>query len=198
MDEEREHGLRALLLGEGGCRAVRDRGAADTSLFLRRGSLPYSIAVPASTWRAGAGRRNEVWASTVARIAAKRIAAPTPLRKAGSLVSSRRPLRRGAPEEPDRLHPELFHDHGRGRLGLVRDLQDLCLMACESDISWPLIRQAVPRALVVARLTSHPRPRRRRDCPRRAAGRSSRGRRRSRPRSRSGTPRGSPGNPSSW
>jgi hypothetical protein len=47
-----------------------------------------------------------------------------------------------APGEPDRLHSELFHAPRSGGLGLLRDLHDLYLMACECDISWTLVGQA--------------------------------------------------------
>lgn len=47
-----------------------------------------------------------------------------------------------APEEPERLHAELFHGTRTGPLGLLRDLQDLCLMAAECDLSWTMIGQA--------------------------------------------------------
>jgi hypothetical protein len=47
-----------------------------------------------------------------------------------------------APEEPDRLHSEIFHGSRAGGLGLLRDLQDLYLMAAECDISWTLVGQA--------------------------------------------------------
>lgn len=47
-----------------------------------------------------------------------------------------------APEEPDRLHTELFKSTREGGLGLLRDLHDLYLMASECDISWTLIGQA--------------------------------------------------------
>lgn len=47
-----------------------------------------------------------------------------------------------APEEPERLHSELFHGTRSGGLGLLRDLQDLYLMAAECDISWTVIGQA--------------------------------------------------------
>ena len=47
-----------------------------------------------------------------------------------------------APEEPDRLHSEIFHGSRSGGLGLLRDLQDLYLMAAECDIAWTLIGQA--------------------------------------------------------
>jgi hypothetical protein len=41
-----------------------------------------------------------------------------------------------APSEPDRLHSELFRGTRSGGLGLLRDLQDLYLMATECDITW--------------------------------------------------------------
>ncbi len=47
-----------------------------------------------------------------------------------------------APEEPDRLHSEIFKGTREGGLGLLRDLQDLYLMAAECDITWALMGQA--------------------------------------------------------
>jgi hypothetical protein len=47
-----------------------------------------------------------------------------------------------APDEPDRLHSEIFHGARFGGLGLLRDLQDLYLMAAECDIAWTLVGQA--------------------------------------------------------
>ena len=47
-----------------------------------------------------------------------------------------------APEEPERLHSELFQGIRSGGLGLLRDLQDLYLMAAECDVSWTMIGQA--------------------------------------------------------
>jgi hypothetical protein len=47
-----------------------------------------------------------------------------------------------APTEPDRLHSELFRGTRTGGLGLLRDLQDLYLMAAESDICWTIVGQA--------------------------------------------------------
>ena len=47
-----------------------------------------------------------------------------------------------APEEPDRLHTEIFGGSRQGGLGLLRDLQDLYLMAAECDIAWTLVGQA--------------------------------------------------------
>lgn len=47
-----------------------------------------------------------------------------------------------APDEPERLHSELFGGTRRGGLGLLRDLHDLYLMAAECDLSWTVIGQA--------------------------------------------------------
>jgi hypothetical protein len=47
-----------------------------------------------------------------------------------------------APEEPDRLHSELFSGTRSGGLGLLRDLHDLYLMACECDMAWTMVGQA--------------------------------------------------------
>jgi hypothetical protein len=47
-----------------------------------------------------------------------------------------------APDEPDRLHSEIFRGTREGGLGLLRDLQDLYLMAAECDITWTLVGQA--------------------------------------------------------
>jgi hypothetical protein len=47
-----------------------------------------------------------------------------------------------ADDEPERLHSELFQGTRRGGLGLLRDLHDLYLMACECDMAWTLIGQA--------------------------------------------------------
>jgi hypothetical protein len=46
------------------------------------------------------------------------------------------------PEEPERLYHELFDDTRSGGLGLLRDMQDLYLMANACDISWSMIGQA--------------------------------------------------------
>lgn len=51
-----------------------------------------------------------------------------------------------APDEPERLHSDLFRGTRSGGLGLLRDLHDLYLMACESDISWTMIGQAAQGA----------------------------------------------------
>jgi len=47
-----------------------------------------------------------------------------------------------APDEPDRLHAEIFHGARSGGLGLLRDLQDLYLMTANCDITWTLVGQA--------------------------------------------------------
>ena len=51
-----------------------------------------------------------------------------------------------ASEEPARLHSELFSGTREGPLGLLRDLQDLYLMATECDIAWTLVGQAAQGA----------------------------------------------------
>jgi hypothetical protein len=50
------------------------------------------------------------------------------------------------PEEPERLHSDLFGGTRTGGIGLLRDLQDLYLMACECDIAWTMIVQAAQGA----------------------------------------------------
>jgi hypothetical protein len=51
-----------------------------------------------------------------------------------------------APPEPERLHGERFGGTRTGGLGLLRDLHDLYLMACECDIVWTLVGQAAQGA----------------------------------------------------
>jgi hypothetical protein len=51
-----------------------------------------------------------------------------------------------APEEPDRLHSELFRGTRSGGIGLLRDLQDLYLIAAECDICWTIVGQAAQGA----------------------------------------------------
>ena len=51
-----------------------------------------------------------------------------------------------APQEPERLHSDLFGGTRTGGLGLLRDLHDLYLMASEVDISWTLVGQAAQGA----------------------------------------------------
>ncbi|MFI5910968.1 hypothetical protein [Dactylosporangium sp. NPDC051541] len=53
-----------------------------------------------------------------------------------------RRYREQAPDEPDRLHSELFGGTRTGGIGLLRDLQDLYLMAAECDICWTVVGQA--------------------------------------------------------
>jgi hypothetical protein len=48
----------------------------------------------------------------------------------------------GAPDEPERLHSDLFGGTRTGGLGLLRDLHDLYLMATECDVAWTVIDQA--------------------------------------------------------
>jgi hypothetical protein len=47
-----------------------------------------------------------------------------------------------APDEPARLHSAIFQGPREGGLGLLRDLQDLYLMAAECDITWTVVGQA--------------------------------------------------------
>jgi len=47
-----------------------------------------------------------------------------------------------AEDEPERLHSELFRGTRSGGLGLLRDLHDLYLMACQCDMAWTLVGQA--------------------------------------------------------
>jgi hypothetical protein len=51
-----------------------------------------------------------------------------------------------APEEPERLHGNLFGGVRGGGLGLLRDLHDLYLMACECEIVWTLVGQGAQGA----------------------------------------------------
>jgi hypothetical protein len=51
-----------------------------------------------------------------------------------------------ARDAPDRLHNDLFAGPRDGPLGLLRDLHDLYLMACECDIVWTLVAQAAQGA----------------------------------------------------
>ena len=48
--------------------------------------------------------------------------------------------------EPERLHSALFEGTRSGPLGLLQDLHDLYLMACECDIVWTLVGQAAQGA----------------------------------------------------
>jgi hypothetical protein len=47
-----------------------------------------------------------------------------------------------APEEPDRLHAEIFGGTRSGGLGLLRDLHDLYVMAALCEMAWTVIGQA--------------------------------------------------------
>jgi hypothetical protein len=51
-----------------------------------------------------------------------------------------------APDEPKRLHSDLFGGTRSGGLGLLRDLHDLYLMATECDIAWTLVGQGAQGA----------------------------------------------------
>jgi hypothetical protein len=51
-----------------------------------------------------------------------------------------------ADDEPERLHSTLFEGTRSGGLGLLRDLHDLYLMACESEITWTLVAQGAQGA----------------------------------------------------
>ena len=61
---------------------------------------------------------------------------------ASQLVPFARRYGEEAEDEPERLHSELFRGTRSGGLGLLRDLHDLYLMACESDMAWTLVGQA--------------------------------------------------------
>ncbi len=50
------------------------------------------------------------------------------------------------PEEPERLYHEFFEQTRSGSLGLLRDMQDLYLMASACDITWTMIGQAAQGA----------------------------------------------------
>lgn len=48
-----------------------------------------------------------------------------------------------SPEEPDKLRQDFFANGTReGGIGLLRDLQDLYMMAHECDIAWTIVGQA--------------------------------------------------------
>jgi hypothetical protein len=48
----------------------------------------------------------------------------------------------GADDEPERLHAEGLSGTRSGAVGLLRDLQDLYLLASLVDITWTLVKQA--------------------------------------------------------
>ena len=50
------------------------------------------------------------------------------------------------PEEPERLHSDLFGGSRGGGLGLLRDLHDLYLMATECEVTSVLVGQAAQGA----------------------------------------------------
>jgi hypothetical protein len=51
-----------------------------------------------------------------------------------------------ARDAPDALHSDLFAGPRDGPIGLLRDLHDLYLMACECDIVWTVVGQAAQGA----------------------------------------------------
>jgi hypothetical protein len=51
-----------------------------------------------------------------------------------------------APEEPERLHSDLFEGTREGPIGLLRDLHDLYVMAAEVDMAWTLVAQGAQGA----------------------------------------------------
>jgi len=50
------------------------------------------------------------------------------------------------PEEPERLHSDLFQGSRQGPLGMLRDLHDLYLIAAEVDMAWTVVTQAAQGA----------------------------------------------------
>jgi hypothetical protein len=53
---------------------------------------------------------------------------------------------RGAPPAPRALHGELFQGPRSGPIGLLRDLQDVFLVASRCDLAWTLVGQAAKGA----------------------------------------------------
>jgi hypothetical protein len=51
-----------------------------------------------------------------------------------------------APPEPDNLHSNIFGGPREGGIGLLRDLQDLYVMASECDICWTVVGQGAQGA----------------------------------------------------
>lgn len=45
-------------------------------------------------------------------------------------------------DEPERLHADGLDETRSGGVGLLRDLQDLYLLACFVDITWTMVKQA--------------------------------------------------------
>jgi len=56
-----------------------------------------------------------------------------------------------ADDEPERLHADAIEETRTGPLGVLRDLQDLYLLASLTDVTWTLVKQAA-QALVDAHL----------------------------------------------
>jgi hypothetical protein len=63
-------------------------------------------------------------------------------RHARELAPFLHPYDEAAEDEPERLHSEIFRGTRAGGLGLLRDLQDLYLMAAGRNITWTLVGQA--------------------------------------------------------
>jgi hypothetical protein len=59
-----------------------------------------------------------------------------------------------AEDAPERLHGALFGGPRGGPIGLLRDLHDLYLMACECDIAWTVVGQAAQGARDAELLTT--------------------------------------------
>ena len=49
-------------------------------------------------------------------------------------------------DEPERLHADAIEEPRSGPLGLLRDLQDLYLLASLTDVTWTMVEQAGPGA----------------------------------------------------
>ncbi|MGH1526578.1 hypothetical protein ACRAWC_22250 [Leifsonia sp. L25] len=45
-------------------------------------------------------------------------------------------------DEPERLHADAIEEPRSGPLGLLRDLQDLYLLASLTDVTWTMVKQA--------------------------------------------------------
>jgi hypothetical protein len=48
----------------------------------------------------------------------------------------------GTDDEPERLHADAIEEARSGPLGLLRDLQDLYLLASLTDVTWTMVKQA--------------------------------------------------------
>ncbi len=53
-------------------------------------------------------------------------------------------------DEPDELHADAMSETRSGAVGLIRDLQDLYLLANFVKVTWMMVKQAAPQALIVA------------------------------------------------